>query len=298
MITTADFQVSIAVPSSPAEAFDRVCRVSEWWASDLEGTTYGEGSMFTVRFADTFVDFQITEFEPGKTVCWLVTNCFLPWLGDKTEWTGTTVRFDVSPRKDGSLITLTHVGLRPEVECFEACSAGWRHHIGDSLRALIQDGRGLPTGRDLHVVLTVPATAAEAFEAICSVPEWWSAEFEGDSRSVGDRFKVRFGDRHMSECRIADISLGQRIVWDVTDSYSSWLNDKSEWTGTQIIWVIQEREGCSQVTLTHKGLEPEAECFSACEKGWQYFASQSLALLITEGKGRPGFPASKGDDNE
>ncbi|MDR3688228.1 MAG: SRPBCC family protein [Fimbriimonas sp.] len=298
MTTTADFQVSIAVALSPAEAFDKVCSVSAWWTTDIEGQTRGANSNFTVRFEDTYVDFNITEFVPGKAVSWHVTNCYIPWFEDKTEWTGTTVRFDISPTDSGSKVTLTHVGLKPELECFEGCSAGWQHHISDSLQKLISEGTGIPKGRSLHVTLNVPTTAAEVFEAICRVPDWWSTEFEGETRSKGDVFKVRFAGRHMTEFRIADMSLGQRIVWEVTDSHLDWLDDPTEWMGTKIIWVIQEHGGPAQLTMTHKGLEPEKECYSSCEKGWEYFVTQSLARLITEGKGRPGLPVTQGDTNE
>jgi hypothetical protein len=298
MTTTTDFQINIAVSSSAAEAFDQVCRVADWWTTDIEGETRGLGSSFTVRFADTSVEFQITEFVPGETVSWAVTNCYLPFLNDQTEWTGTTVRFDVKPTNEGSIVTLTHVGLRPGIECFEMCSVGWTYHFGDSLRALIQDGKGEPKGQQLHATVSVPATAAECFEAICRVSKWWSTEFEGDSRSLGDVFKVHFGEQHMSECKITEISLGQRITWEVTDCNLSWMENKTEWTGTQIIWVIQEREGIANITLTHKGLTPESECFTNCRRGWEYFASQSLARLITEGKGRPGIPETTGGNNE
>lgn len=297
MITTTDFQSSIVVTSSPAEAFDHVCRVADWWTTDVEGQTRGQGSNFTVRFADTSVDFRITDFVPGSSVTWLVTDCFLPHFPQETEWTGTTVRFDISPADSGSQVTITHFGLGG-LECSEMCSAGWQHHVGESLRDLIQNGKGAPKGRLMHAEISVPATAAQAFEAICRVADWWVEDFTGSSRSVGDRFQVRFDDRHWTECRIADMTLGQRIVWEVTDSHLEWLDNKTEWTGTEIIWVVQERDGSAKVTLTHKGLEPEAECFAACQKGWAYFVSESLARLITEGKGRPGFPASTGETNE
>ncbi len=298
MITTADFQTSIAVNSTVADSFEAICRVSDWWTTDIEGSTRGVGSRFTVRFADTSVDFQVTEFAQNSAISWLVTDCYLPWLEDQNEWTGTTMRFEIATTDNRAHVMATHLGLVPALECFEGCSQGWKHHIGDSLRALIEEGAGMPRGRQLHVSVTVPSSAAEAFESICRVSEWWSPEFEGSSKSVGDCFTVRFGDRHMSKCQIVEISLGQRIVWEVTDSCLQWLDNKTEWTGTQIIWVIQNREDSVLLTMTHKGIEPTSECFTACRNGWEYFVSSSLARLITEGKGQPGLPQSTGKSNE
>jgi len=41
-------------------------------------------------------------------------------------------------------LTFTHVGLVPEYECFEVCSDGWGTYVGQSLRALITTGKGMP----------------------------------------------------------------------------------------------------------------------------------------------------------
>jgi hypothetical protein len=147
MITTTDFQLIIAVPSTPADAFDAVCRVSDWWVTDIEGETRGVGSAFIVRFGDPYVEFKNVEFAPGETASWLVTDCYLPWLEDKTEWTGTTVRFDISPTNDGSQVTLTHIGLVRELECYESCEQGWQQYFQNSLKNLIQEGTGAPQVR-------------------------------------------------------------------------------------------------------------------------------------------------------
>jgi hypothetical protein len=144
MDTLTDLQVSIDVSASPSEAFDKVCQVREWWTKDIEGETSGLGAEFRVTFGTTFVDFRISNFVPDETVSWFVTNSELPWLKDKTEWTGTTVQIDVIPTDAGSKITLTHHGLHPNVECFEGCKEGWEFFVVKSLPRLIATGVGLP----------------------------------------------------------------------------------------------------------------------------------------------------------
>ncbi len=298
MKTITDFQIDIAVAASCAEAFDRVCNVSEWWTNDIEGTTNAVDARFTVRFADTAVDFQITDYVPGQSVSWLVTNSYLPWLDNKSEWTGTTVRFDVTPSGAGSQISLTHIGLRSELECFENCSQGWTHFIAESLLKYVRDGKGSPMALGMHATITVPSTAAEAFEAICRVPAWWTTEFEGRSQSPGDEFKVRFGSSSLVEFKVVEMSLGERIVWEVTNCQLEWLDNKTEWTGTKVIWVIHQNGEMVQVNLSHKGLDAASECYGQCRDGWHYFLAQSLAILITDGTGRPGFPGAAESTNE
>ncbi|HEY4389665.1 MAG TPA: hypothetical protein VGN34_34925 [Ktedonobacteraceae bacterium] len=45
-----DYHSSITTHSTPEEAFDKVSRVSEWWAKDFEGKSEEPNDVFTVRF--------------------------------------------------------------------------------------------------------------------------------------------------------------------------------------------------------------------------------------------------------
>src|SRR5471030_1466125 len=96
-----NYQSSIAADFTPGEAFEAIGQVNEWWAKNIEGNTKKLNDVFTVRFpGETSVTFEITESTPGKKIVWQVTDCYLPWLKDKTEWTGTTVVFEISSLGD------------------------------------------------------------------------------------------------------------------------------------------------------------------------------------------------------
>ena len=45
-----------------------------------------------------------------------VTDCFLSWLKDKTEWTNTKMSFEISTENNLTIIHFTHIGLEPQVE--------------------------------------------------------------------------------------------------------------------------------------------------------------------------------------
>jgi len=76
-------------------------------------------------------------------------------------------------------------------------------------------------------------------------------------------------------------------VWLVTDCNLDWINDKKEWKGTKIDWKVLQKNGSTQIDFTHIGLTPGIECYDSCEKGWTFYITDSLANLISEGKGRP-----------
>ena len=54
---THDYTCSIQTSASAEEAYDKIARVSEWWAKNFKGSARNPGDAFTVRFGETFVDF-------------------------------------------------------------------------------------------------------------------------------------------------------------------------------------------------------------------------------------------------
>ena len=147
MSAQQDLQLSIHVSTTAASAYNAISKVTEWWGQDLEGNSTHAGDKFTIHFGDTFVDFKVTEAEPGLRYVWAVENCFLPWLEDKTEWNGTRACWDLAEANGTTTITLTHEGLTPQIECFENCKTGWEYYATQSLYNLIVDGKGMPDSR-------------------------------------------------------------------------------------------------------------------------------------------------------
>jgi hypothetical protein len=139
-----NYQCSIAADFTPSEAFESISRVNEWWVRDIDGSTEKLNDVFTVHFGETFVNFKVTESIPGKKIVWDVTDCYLPWLKDKTEWNGTSVVFEISTLGDETQVTMTHVGLVPEVECYAGCEAGWNKYFKGSLFKLLTERAGVP----------------------------------------------------------------------------------------------------------------------------------------------------------
>ena len=39
---------------------------------------------------------------------------------------------------------MTHLGLKPGIECFDGCVKGWDQYVKDSLFRLLAEGKGAP----------------------------------------------------------------------------------------------------------------------------------------------------------
>src|SRR5437879_1945118 len=135
-----DYHRSIAADMAPQQAYEKIADVSGWWAKDFKGSALKNGDTFTVSFGTTWVEFKIADAEPGKKITWLVTDCHLQWLSDIKEWNNTSVEWAIKPENGGSRIDMIHHGLRPGIECWNACENGWDGHLLSSLQNLVNKG--------------------------------------------------------------------------------------------------------------------------------------------------------------
>ncbi len=71
-------------------------------------------------------------------------DSWLTFTSVKSEWTGTSVTFDVSERDGVTDVCFTHDGLTPELGCDELCSRAWTGYVAGSLRDLTTTGVGTP----------------------------------------------------------------------------------------------------------------------------------------------------------
>jgi hypothetical protein len=139
------YQSSFIAHIPPKEAFEKISRVSEWWAKNFEGTSQRPDDVFTVRFrsGDMF-QAKVTEMLPDTKIIWEFIDAYQGWVKNSTEWIGTKIMWEVTPQKEGVEVTMTHVGLVPELECFAQCTKSWHYLMQESLFQFLNEGKGHP----------------------------------------------------------------------------------------------------------------------------------------------------------
>ena len=154
--------------------------------------------------------------------------------------------------------------------------------------ALLPSG-GLPAAEadrtDYTTTVEFAQSPDDVFAAIACVGDWWLGDVTGAADRVGAEFTYRYQDLHDSTQRVTEFDQGRRIVWDVTDSALSFVDEPDPWTGSRIVFDLQPSGDGTRLVFTHEGLTPEKECYDACSAGWDHFVVGSLRRFVESGVG-------------
>ncbi len=141
MTNDTDFTLSFTVDQAPEIAYAAINDPRLWWSGEFEGSTDRLGDVFSYRYQAFHTSKQqVIEQVPNKRVAWRVLDAQLNFVEDRTEWNGTTITFDIKRRGEETEIVFTHVGLKPNGECYDTCSDAWTSLIKGSLKQLIESG--------------------------------------------------------------------------------------------------------------------------------------------------------------
>ncbi|WP_109526964.1 MULTISPECIES: SRPBCC family protein [Nocardia] len=143
------------------------------------------------------------------------------------------------------------------------------------------------TDQSFTTTIGTDRTPEAVTAAVTDVRGWWSRSLVGDSARPGDVFTYEVPGVHRSTIEVTEVVPGQRVVWRVLDNRIAFVEDQTEWNGTEIRFDVTATEGGAELRFTHVGLVPRFECFEACRRGWTYYIEQSLGGLITTGTGLP-----------
>jgi regulatory protein YycH of two-component signal transduction system YycFG len=295
-----NYTTSFEVDQTPQEVFAAISNVRGWWSEEVEGDTDREGAIFYYHYQDVHrCTFKITDYVPDKKIVWHVLHNDFNFTKDKSEWNDTDIVFEITANGDKTQLNFTHVGLTPEYECYDVCSNAWGSYIASSLRNLITTGKGQPNPiqdvvdraeqmrqQNYTTSFTVDQSPEEVFDAINNVRGWWSGEFKGPTDELGAEFEYRSGDVHYSKQKITELVPGKKIVWHVVDSQINFVADKTEWTGTDVMFEIGRKNDRTEVRFTHVGLNPAIECYDSCSDAWGVFINHGLFNSISQGLGK------------
>ncbi len=145
-MATKDFTITITVDQNAQEVFSAIKNVRGWWSGlydeEFEGDSEKLNDEFTFRAGEGmhYSRQKLIELIPGKKIVWLVTDSKLDFLKDKTEWTNTKLCFEILKQGTKTEVRFTHLGLNPEIECYDSCSPAWTQYVQEKLLNLITKG--------------------------------------------------------------------------------------------------------------------------------------------------------------
>ncbi|MGB5195862.1 MAG: hypothetical protein WBN64_02240 [Candidatus Deferrimicrobium sp.] len=122
--------------------------------------------------------------------------------------------------------------------------------------------------RSYTTSFAVDESPGEVFRAINNVRGWWSQAIEGDTDKLGAVFYYHYQDVHRCTFKITESVPGKKVVWHVLQNYFNFVNDKTEWTGTDVVFEIAMKGDKIEVHFTHVGLVPANECYGVCSDAW------------------------------
>lgn len=140
---------------------------------------------------------------------------------------------------------------------------------------------------DYTVSFEVSNSAAAVFQAVTNFRGWWSDQIEGSTDQLNQTFFYHYKDVHLSKIKLIESIPEKRLVYLVIDNEFNFIEDKTEWINTKLIFDISSENGKTRVKFTHNGLVPEYECYEICQDAWTSYILGSLQSLINTGTGKP-----------
>lgn len=96
------------------------------------------------------------------------------------------------------------------------------------------------------------AKPEKVFDAINNVRAWWSENISGDTENPGSEFEYHYQDVHRAKMKIKELVRNKKVIWHVLENHFNFTKDQTEWTGTDVIFDISEKDGKTQLLFSTK----------------------------------------------
>ncbi|WP_444918737.1 SRPBCC family protein [Microbulbifer sp. JMSA003] len=143
----SDYTVSFFSTVTQERAYLAVTeQMPKWWtptsapflAVDDIAKTGFTGKSYCIFRVKKLIPMQLIELECIQS--FMISE----YVDDPKEWEGTTLRFEFSSANNGTEIIFTHIGLSPDIKCWDMCKSGWDHYLLGSLKSYLEIGEGRP----------------------------------------------------------------------------------------------------------------------------------------------------------
>ncbi|MEO7989985.1 MAG: SRPBCC domain-containing protein [Chryseolinea sp.] len=139
--------------------------------------------------------------------------------------------------------------------------------------------------KSFTATILVDQNPATAFTAIQNFRAWWSEVIEGNTDKLNETFFYHYKDIHLCKIKLIEVIPNKKLVYLVLDNQFNFIEDKTEWINTKLIFEITSEGSKTKVQFTHEGLVPECECYNVCNDAWSAYINKSLYNFITTGRG-------------
>ena len=137
-----NYEHTITVKVSPRHVFDALTKeMSAWW-TEMTSTVDKIGDRTTAKFEDgTTWSFEVIKLEENKLLelrCYDANHIHPVTTPEmRTEWKNTILRFKITEKGGITHVHFTHIGLTPEINCYDICNSGWNHFFGAAFKAYL-----------------------------------------------------------------------------------------------------------------------------------------------------------------
>ncbi len=136
-----NYKNTLEINTSADLLFEAIClNLDDWWGHQ-DKPILKDGDVFKVSWGEPWYQFEVIRFIKDKELIWkcIDANQKIKGLsGVEKEWVNTEIHWkieDVSNNK--CLLDFSHIGLVPDLLCFNHCSNAWTHFLKDSLIAYL-----------------------------------------------------------------------------------------------------------------------------------------------------------------
>jgi uncharacterized protein YndB with AHSA1/START domain len=128
----------VRIRATPEDVYRRVAETDgiAAWFTEASSPQVREGGSLELRFGDERVSFTITELKAPTRIVWRCTS-------RESSWFDTDIVFEFAAEGEQTRVRLDHLGWPEVTDRFRDCSMSWAYFL-ESLRSLIEDGRGTP----------------------------------------------------------------------------------------------------------------------------------------------------------
>lgn len=130
-----NFTYSFKSSKTPKEIFELLLNIEQWWSGlygeSIKGKSQHVNDEFSFKAGGGmhYSKQKLVDLIPNKRIIWLVTDSNLNFLNDTGEWNNTKICFDILSEENKTMVTFTHKGLMPQMECYTNCSDAWTNYL-------------------------------------------------------------------------------------------------------------------------------------------------------------------------